>query len=251
MSALQSLLSRYTPAADPLRTERRLELLLILAALVVLLQLLWLGLRWAGAVNVEAVLPTADSLTVLEPEGPAPISTEQSLRLQSRPLFWASRAPADGLRLAQAAEGAVPSDGESEYLGEPARRLEKLELTGIFGGGDSGGAIIEYRGNRMRLLVGQELDGWTLQRVEPGSAVFFSAGVIDERTLQTAIAASGDSNGDRADSAGGAAGAAAPAERPAVVGRPAARGPAPTLRRPEQEEPAEAQAQRSLSVGGS
>lgn len=176
MNLLSLLPARYQATTDPLRSERRIELVLVVLGAVVLLQLLWWGLGMLRDPGVVSVAPARDSLQVVSARDSGSISASQSLGLQARPLFWGSRRP-----LAPVVANEVASSSAGN--GKPARRLEGFQLTGLFGAGENGGAIVTYKTERTRLSVGDEIDGWTLLSVNAEEAVFVSAGARDARRL--------------------------------------------------------------------
>ncbi|GAB5413093.1 MAG: hypothetical protein Cons2KO_06960 [Congregibacter sp.] len=171
-------MARYQVAVEPLRSQRRVELVLLALSLLVTLQLLWLGLGRISSPGVTPVEPAADSLRVSPILSAGSITASESLALQARPLFWPERRPTSAVFANTAVE-------EADSTGRPARRLEKLELTGVFGSGEQSGAIVTHKGKRMRLLLGDELEGWTLQSVQGGDVVFVSAGARDVKRLMT------------------------------------------------------------------
>ena len=175
MSFVSALRDRYSTAQDPLRSERRLELVLVVLLAVVLLQLLWFGFGALVSPGVTPVAPARDSMLVSDAHEPGSITATQSLELQSRPLFWQSRRPS--------ATPVQESNVDTPAGQAPARQLQQLAVSGVFGAGSQGGAIVEYKGERMRLRIGDEVDGWALQSVAPGEATFVSAGVRDVRRL--------------------------------------------------------------------
>lgn len=176
MTASAGLFARYRVSSEPLRSQRRIELVLLCLSVLVVLQLVWLALGRVMDPSVSAVEPAPDSLRVAPVAAAGAITASQSLALQARPLFWAERRPNSAVFANTIAEGTT-SDGR------PARRLEKLELTGIFGAGEQSGALVTHKGKRLRLLVGDELEGWTLQSVTGGDVVFVSAGARDVKRL--------------------------------------------------------------------
>ena len=127
--------------------------------------------------------------------------------------------------------------------GTPARQLQQLQVTGVFGGGEQGGAIVAYKGKRMRLLIGDEIDGWALLSVAPGEAVFASAGARDVRRLlpQPVIASA------PAAASSSSPAAAGPAQPPAGA---AANSPRPQNQKKPARPPSTAAQQGSLSLGG-
>ncbi|MEM1404586.1 MAG: hypothetical protein AAGG55_14710 [Pseudomonadota bacterium] len=212
MSTLATLSARYLQAHEPLRSERRLELVVLVLLAVVVLQLLALGASSVGGAAVTPVLPTSDSMRVEQPVEPGAISASESLQLQSRPVFWASRRATSTPSI----ETEVVEAGE----GTPARQLQQLQVTGVFGGGEQGGAIVAYKGNRMRLLIGDEIDGWALLSVAPGEAVFASAGSRDVRRLLPQPVVAAASAGNRSASPASARSSQTQATAPANTPRP-------------------------------
>ena len=85
--------ARYSGSADPLRTERRVELLLILAALLLIVQIAYSASRLALLSVPAAISPAADSLQVENALSVATVAAKQSDEIRNRPLFWASRRP--------------------------------------------------------------------------------------------------------------------------------------------------------------
>lgn len=172
MSVISGLQSRYLVTAEPQRTERRLELVFVAFLFVVLLQLLaWMWDRIGGA-SVAAVLPAKDSLRVIDAGVSGAVTAAQSVEVQSRPLFWASRRPSGDV----GPKNARPT-------GKPARGLEGLQVAGAVGAGDQGKAIVIYKEKLMRLGIGDKVAGWTLQSVSLGQVVFVSATARDVRRL--------------------------------------------------------------------
>ncbi|EED31010.1 conserved hypothetical protein [gamma proteobacterium NOR5-3] len=174
MTLIDRLQSRYRVDANPERSERRLELVVIALLLVVLLQVLWWMFGRLGSVGVTAVAPAKDSLSVVDTRVTGAITAPQSLQLQSRPLFWASRRPE---------AKAPPPQKTKPGNNKPARRLEDLQVAGAVGAGDQGKAIIIYKDKLMRLGIGDKVGGWSLQSVSLGEVVFVSAGARDVRRL--------------------------------------------------------------------
>jgi hypothetical protein len=174
--SIANLRQRYRDNKEPERSLRYAELLALLLLLLVALQLLWLGGSALGTPAVTPVEPARDSLRVVSPVSTGAVSAAQSQLLQSRPLFWPSRRPL------------VSDVEEPEQVTEapqvaPVRRLNELNLLGALGAGEQGAAIVSYKGKIMRVAVGDDIDGWTLQSVAIGEAEFVSAGQRDLRRL--------------------------------------------------------------------
>lgn len=169
--------SRYQVSTNPLLAERRLELVVVVLVAVLLLQII-LGLAFALLRSgPERLLPAADSLRVAELQLFDPLSDDQSAAIVTRPLFWESRRPLDTVVAASPAQNDKP-----KTVGE----LKGVKLVGVFGGGDSGGAIVLLKGQKQRVLVGQDVEGWRLDSVAADRAVFVNGAARDEKMLATA-----------------------------------------------------------------
>lgn len=190
------LLDRYRVAADPLRTERRVELVLLLFVALLLLALLYQGVRLVLADEVEPLAPAPDSVRVADLVRPAAPAPEARRELLQRPLFWSERAPPAPV------EDVAEAEPEPEEKARAARRMKGVTVSGVYGSGDSGGAIIALKDRELRLAVGDEVQGWRLAEVTGQSAVFVSGAARDERELVPAVIAvsepAEDSGGARA-----------------------------------------------------
>ncbi len=80
--------ARYAVTTDPLRTERRIELAVLALLLLLGLQLLYSGARFALVSMPEAIDPAADALAVREVSQAARVTTGQSEEFLARRLFW-------------------------------------------------------------------------------------------------------------------------------------------------------------------
>jgi hypothetical protein len=187
VNRLAALQARYRDPDPPLRTERRLELALLTLLLVLALQLLWLALGFLREPRIDAIAPAADSLRVVDAGVGSGVSAQEREQLRARPLFWASRRPVDEPADEVLAEAGGTGEG---VVAQAAPALTSLTLTGVYGAGKTGGAILRYKGERMRIAVGQELDGWELDSVAPGEVVFVSGDSRDVRRLPRAPIAS-------------------------------------------------------------
>jgi hypothetical protein len=235
MNAVQRLSARYRTGVEPLRSERRVELLVLALLLVLLLQAALLAWTSMAGGRVEPVLPAADSMRVAVPVSPGSIASTDSAQVQSRPLFWPSRRP-------------VPGESTADPLAvqetvQSGRRLQGLSVTGVFGAGADGGVIISYKGRQARLRIGEALDGWILESVAPGEAVFASAGDRDVRRLRPRpVAGSVDEQAsvqEPADDRGGVAAPPRPATTPArtSVARSTAGAASSSVARPSRSRP--------------
>ena len=167
--------SRYRVAADPLRTERKVELAALVLGLLLCLQLLYSGVRLVMDPAFAAVAPAADVLQVKRVDSPATVATSQSDEIRSRPLFWQTRRPIQSI--------AVAPDAGSKRAGP----LKEVKLLGVFGSGDTAGIIVLVKDKKQRILQGESVQGWTLDEVEPNRVVLVDGGRSEELVLKTRI----------------------------------------------------------------
>ena len=161
----QWLPQRYRVTENPLKTERRVELaVMILLALL----LLWflLGLLRQGLMTGPAALPpAADSLVVETLKLEPPLTAEAASDILARPLFWEGRRPL-------APVVAVVSKPKKKAPG----KLEGVTLHGVYGEGDSLGLIATVDGKLSRISKGSPVKGWQLEGYNDGVAEFTSGG---------------------------------------------------------------------------
>jgi type II secretory pathway component PulC len=65
-----------------------------------------------------------------------------------------------------------------------ATSLDEVQLVGIFGAGDSAGIITLAKGKKQRILLGEDIEGWTLDDIKPDRAVFKDRGQTHEVMLK-------------------------------------------------------------------
>jgi hypothetical protein len=171
VSSLGALIERYRAPADPLRTERRVELVAGLLALALVLQVAFGAARLAITVGPDAVPPSVDSLQVLRSLPLDAVTTEQSTEIRNRPLFWPTRRPAAPV----AVDTAAP-------VSEKQQASNELKLLGVFGAGDTIGIIVRVKDSTRRIRLGEEVSGWKLKSVEESGAVVVSGS--RQKTLQ-------------------------------------------------------------------
>ncbi len=177
MTGWGAVRGRYRVAADPLRTERKVELAAVILGLLLCLQLLYSGVRLAMAPAFDAVAPAADALQVKRVDTPATVATSQSDEIRSRPLFWQARRPAQ-----ESTAEVAPDEG-----GEQAGQLKEVKLLGVFGSGDMAGIIALVKGKKRRILAGESVAGWTLDVVEPNRVVLVDGARRVELVLKAGI----------------------------------------------------------------
>ncbi len=163
MIRLGTLRSRYQVTGDPLQVERRVELLAVAVTLLLLLQILYSVLRLGFLSEPEAIAPALDNVAERAIRVPEPIDPALSEAIRSRPLFWAGRRPLEASKEPPKEVVKAPPDAGGD--------LSKVQLVGIFGVGDSAGIITLVEDKKRRILVGEKIEGWTLDKVERDRAV--------------------------------------------------------------------------------
>ncbi len=180
MSVWSAVRSRYSVNAEPLRTERLLELGVIIAIVLLLCVLVSGVIRLLSVDTIEPVPPAADSLGVGKIIVRETVAAESRQAITARPLFWSSRRPAAGT------EAPAP---KREKAAVGSHDIESATLKGVFGSGDTAGVIVVFEGKRRRVMHGEDMDGWRLREIEPRSASFSRAGRTAVLTLKTSEAA--------------------------------------------------------------
>lgn len=179
---MRALIQRYRVSDDPLRTERRVEAVVLLVLALLVLQLLWGLVRFILPGTADPVVPNAESLQVTSLLGAAEVSAEEREEITRRPLFWDGRTPV--AVAAQAAAGAEAKPAEQKLAS-----LDGVKLAGIFGAGQEAGIIVINKGKKQRLSVGQDINGWTLDSVDPTLAVLSSGGRQAQLKLELGVPA--------------------------------------------------------------
>ena len=172
MSWMHSISQRYRVSEDPLRTLRRMEMVALLLVLLLCLQLAFGGFGLAAMTGPEPVQPAADSLHVPQVYGPAVVAAEERNEIITRPLFWAGRQPESEVVV-------LPEDDEAK-----AGNLKGIKLVGVFGSGERAGIIALVKDKKRRILVGESIDGWTLESVDPGEIQLGNGDQRETLTLQ-------------------------------------------------------------------
>ncbi|MEP4487248.1 MAG: hypothetical protein ABJ013_16565 [Halioglobus sp.] len=173
--SIDDLVSRYRVSENPLKAERRVELVAFALLAVLVIQVVLGGVSVVRASFVTAIPPSQDVLNVGKREHIALVEVEERNEIVARPVFWQGRTP---LVVAELVE--VESAPE-EAAGQ---KIKGVKLVGIYGSGSSGGAILRGKGGKRRVAVGEEAEGWLLDSVQPNSATFVRGAAIDELQLQ-------------------------------------------------------------------
>lgn len=170
MNVLGRLTERYLGTGVVGSTERRLELLVMVLALLLILQLLYSAVSLATLSEPEAIPPSLEGTGASQLASVERVTAEQREEVGARPLFWTSRRPAPR----SAADGPEGPDARRGQLG-------KVDILGVFGSGATAGVIVKVEDNRQRILLGEELLGWSLEAVHPDRVDFSRDG--EQQTL--------------------------------------------------------------------
>lgn len=163
MNLKARVFQRYWVAENPMRTTRLLEAGVVLLALVLIVWA-FLGIVLTRLSDGPSpLLPSEDSLNADELILEGALSDLASKEMLARPLFWEGRRPLDERPL----ELILPKS-------EPVKpqKLEGVTLHGVFGVGDSLGAIATVNGKTIRVTSNQPIKGWRLESYQNGMAVF-------------------------------------------------------------------------------
>lgn len=117
--------------------------------------------------HIEPLTPTGlGSLASVSPYEPDNELTNQDF--STRPLFVPTRQPWRPEPTPRIVEPKMTPEVVAE-----AQEISGISLAGIFSSGETRGVIVlEDSGHRSRLLVGEQIQEWTLASVGPRSAVF-------------------------------------------------------------------------------
>jgi hypothetical protein len=178
MNWLKSLHARYQVASDPLRSTRRVELVVLLLLILLVVQLVWGVSRLLVLAPTDSVAPAADALQVLSMTSQPDVTAEERNEMLARPLFWISRRPLDGV--------AVVDMGVAETKAA-ARELKEIKLLGVFGSKQSTGIIALVKGKKTRLMQGDSHKGWTLESVKANEVTFSDGVSVETLVLKKAV----------------------------------------------------------------
>ncbi len=167
-------------------TERQLRKIALILTGILVLQVLWSGLRIWQTSEPAPIMPAASSLQVDRVLYNRNISGDSPQAMVSRPLFWPGR------------HVFVPDP--LEELEEPAvargsKAINQFKLRGLY----PGGVIIAYNGKGSRVRLGEAVEDWKLIELLPKAAVFSSG--TSKRTLTLEHASSVASPRARASAA--------------------------------------------------
>ena len=182
MNPWSFLRERYTVTSDPLRSERRIELALLVLVLLFCLQLIYSLARLAISPSPDAIAPAEDALRFGSVQHGRVVVQGESDEIRARPLFWPSRRPQD----------APDAEIEAEPETVAAEELKGVKLQGVFGSGETAGVIALVKDKKQRILLGEKLQGWTLESVSPNRVTLTSGGRSQELVLKAAAVVAAD-----------------------------------------------------------
>ena len=165
MTGLQSWITRYQVQQNPLKTERRIELAVLVLLVLLLFSAVLGGFRLVASNEPDPVFPSADSLAVQALQLDTGLTAEQVAEILNRPLFWQSRRPL-----------VPPPKVVAKPKPKAAKKLAGVNLLGVYGAGDGLGLIATVDGVFSRINKGQSVKGWKFSGYEEGAAVFVSGG---------------------------------------------------------------------------
>ncbi len=113
----------------------------------------------------EPIEPASSAVSAVQIEEPVETGARGGEALVERPLFWRSRRPWE-----------PDPEPETKPAKEPKPRkniLDEARLLGTFYSGPRAGVIIKVKGERRRILLHDEIDGWQLVSLTPRRATFF------------------------------------------------------------------------------
>jgi len=163
MKLIQAVIARYSEPHNPKKALRRLELVLVTLAAIFTTWGLFGSLGNVLGTGPAALMPSDDSLVVEALALEDPLSPKASEAMLARPLFWDGRRPLDDRPL----ELIIPKSEPTK-----PKKLEGVTLHGVFGVGNSLGAIATVNGKTIRVTSNQPIKGWRLESYQNGVAVF-------------------------------------------------------------------------------
>ena len=243
MNWLRQLGSRYRVGDDPLRTLRRIELVTLLLGLLLCLQLAWGALRLVTQAAPEPLAPAADSFQVPPVVAPAVVAAAGRNEILSRPLFWSGRRPVEQV--------ATRTD-DGGQAGSLPGELSDVKLLGLFGSGKQAGIIALVQDQKRRILLGDTVQGWTIESITPFALVLSNGErsetlVLQQGTVTTSSARAAAAAAGEANTSAFAAGSPVQKLRKRVADMSA--GAAPADNAPAPVAAPEAEAERTLGLG--
>jgi len=240
---LRRVSRRYRVGDDPLRTLRRIELVALVLGLLLCLQLAYGAFALVTLAAPEPVAPAADSLQVPPVVAPAVVAAAGRNEILSRPLFWSGRRPVEQVKtLADAGSRAGSLPGE----------LSNVKLLGLFGSGKQAGVIALVQDQKRRILLGDTVEGWTIESITPFALVVSNGErsetlVLQQGTVTASSARAAAAARGQANAPAGAAGSPVQKLRKRLADMAAGEAPAGAVAAPAAAP--EAEAERTLGLG--
>lgn len=149
--------------------EQQLRRAALVLTAILLLQLVWSGLRLVLTSEPEYIFPAEESLQVGEVLSVQSPDDSLSRALVARPLFWVGR------------QAYVAEASQESTKPRASRSLGQLTLLGMYTGSVPG-IIVSDDGERRRMRLGESLRGWEFTEVLADGVVFKSG--ADEQLLE-------------------------------------------------------------------
>ncbi|MEL7044213.1 MAG: hypothetical protein AAGL66_04235 [Pseudomonadota bacterium] len=157
---LAALASRYRDVPSYLRLERQIEVAGLALGALALLLLGLVVLSSLRSTQVERITPSADAIAVASAFRDESVDARGSFEIRSRPIFWRSRRPERPLSAEELAAAAQDSAADLKPL--------KFKVAGVFGAGSNdAGFIAVMKDEVRRIRLGESIEGWTVERIEP------------------------------------------------------------------------------------
>ena len=195
MTNIVYLRDRYFRLDGRLRIERLIELITIVVLACLLLQLLFSGVHLIMLSKPDAIQPSLEGIADTRLLSAEVVDADLSNEIRTRPLFWSSRRPVQ------------PVAVSAEVVDKPESQggLDKMKLVGLFGSGEKVGIIALVKGKKRRILLKEDVEGWTLDSVERNEAIFTNGPrrekliLLQQKYVASPVAAAADVQGrDRA-----------------------------------------------------
>ena len=152
-----------------------------MAAVICLLSVM-INAVWSP--SIDPISPAELARMGVEESMPLPRTAQASLDFIFRPLFRPSRKPPAQTVSTPTVEVHQTTEVASVKI------LSGYSLLGVFASGETSGAIVSTtEGQRQRVYVGDQLDGWRLQKTSLRAAYFENAAGV-EAAIELAVASS-------------------------------------------------------------
>lgn len=146
--------------------ELRLRQLALALGVLLVLQVLYTGVKLVFRSEPDPIAPAASTLQLGAPGYGSPDAYDQASHLVARPLFWPGRQP---YTPAVVSEAPAPPPPEPEV---DASAIEALKLLGVYAGGGKSGIIVADGQERRRLSINDSIEGWKFTLMSLEGAIF-------------------------------------------------------------------------------